>query len=206
MSKIYAAINNVMAEVGAVGKSKKNSHQGFMYRGVDDVMNALQPAFVKHKIFCVPEIVDQIREERQTQKGGNSTCAVCTIKYTFYAEDGSSVSATVIGEANDTSDKATNKAMSVAFKYACFQVFCIATEEMIDPDAETPETSQKVDKPKTITKAQISTVFKLSGEDKDICNLVLKKFGYSSSADVLEKDYKAICEEVRGLANAENSD
>ncbi len=32
-----------------------------------------------------------------------------------------------------------NKAMSIAFKYACFQVFCIPTEEMKDPDAESHE-------------------------------------------------------------------
>ena len=44
----------------------------------------------------------------------------------------------------DSADKASNKAMSVAFKYACFQVFCIPTEEMVDPDSETPpQSSQK---------------------------------------------------------------
>ena len=60
------------------------------------------------------------------------------MKYTFYAEDGSSVSAVVQGEGMDSADKSSNKAMSVAFKYACFQVLCIPTEEMKDPDAETP--------------------------------------------------------------------
>jgi hypothetical protein len=60
-----------------------------------------------------------------------------TIKFDFFTVDGSSVSATVIGEAMDSGDKATNKSMSIAFKYACFQVFCIPTEEMRDPDADT---------------------------------------------------------------------
>ena len=60
-----------------------------------------------------------------------------TIRFDFIAIDGSSISATVIGEAMDSGDKATNKAMSIAFKYACFQVFCIPTEEMQDPDSET---------------------------------------------------------------------
>ena len=44
----------------------------------------------------------------------------------------------------DSGDKASNKAMSSAFKYACFQVFCIATEEMKDPDAETPPPSTPI--------------------------------------------------------------
>lgn len=141
---IYETISAVMAEIGSIGKESKNSQQGFMYRGIDAVMNAINPALVKHKLFVVPEVLNQRREERQTAKGGNLIYSVCTIKYTFYAEDGSSVSATVIGEGMDSGDKATNKAMSVAFKYACFQVFCIPTEEMKDPDAETMPPSKPV--------------------------------------------------------------
>ena len=46
----------------------------------------------------------------------------------------------------DSGDKATNKAMSIAYKYACFQVFCIPTEEMMDPDAEILEPAPKTSK------------------------------------------------------------
>lgn len=136
--KIYAAICAVMNEVGVVGKDKKNAQQGFKYRGIDDVMNALSPALAKNHIFVVPEVLEQTREERQTKTGGSLTYSILKIKYTFYAEDGSSVSSTVIGEGMDSGDKASNKSMSIAFKYACFQVFCIPTEEMKDPDGETP--------------------------------------------------------------------
>lgn len=142
MADIYSAIIGVMSDVGAIGKNKRNAQQGFAYRGVDDVMNALQPAMVEHQIFVVPTILEQRREERKTAKGGLLIYSVCTIKYTFYAADGSSVECTVIGEGMDSGDKATNKAMSVAFKYACFQVFCIPTEEMRDPDADTPPPSE----------------------------------------------------------------
>ena len=65
---IYQAIHGVMDEVGAIGKNRKNQQQGFMYRGVDEVMNALQPAFVKHNIFVVPEVLEQTREERTTKR------------------------------------------------------------------------------------------------------------------------------------------
>ena len=38
-------------------KIKKNSQgSGYMYRGIDDVMNALNPAMVKYKVFVTPEI------------------------------------------------------------------------------------------------------------------------------------------------------
>jgi hypothetical protein len=136
---IYEAINNVMADIGAIGKGKKNEKQGFMYRGVDDVMNALQPALIKHKVFIVPEILEQIREQKASSSGGVLLYSICKIKYTFYAEDGSFVTAIVTGEGMDSGDKATNKAMAIAFKYVCFQVFCIPTEEMKDPDKEDPD-------------------------------------------------------------------
>ena len=135
--KIHAAIIGVMADVGAVGKKNKNKDQGFMYRGIDAVMNALQPAMIKNKLFVVPTVVSEERTERQTAKGGTLFYTRLRVKYEFIAEDGSSVVAEVIGEAMDSGDKATNKAMSIAYKYACFQVFCIPTEEMHDPDKET---------------------------------------------------------------------
>lgn len=141
--KIYEAISNVMAEIGAIGKEKKNLQQGFMYRGIDDVMNALQPSLVKHKVFIVPEVTSETREEKTNKNGTLLFYVRLGITYRFFTTDGSSIETKVIGEAMDSGDKATNKAMSIAYKYACFQVFCIPTEEMRDPDAETHEPVQK---------------------------------------------------------------
>ena len=87
-------------------------------------------------------MIDQSREDRVTNKGGTLLYSMLKVRYTFYAEDGTSVSAVVIGEGMDSGDKASNKAMAIAMKYAFFQVFCIPTEEMKDPDAETPEPSR----------------------------------------------------------------
>lgn len=140
--KIYSTITAVMEDIGAIGKDKKNITQGFMYRGIDDVMNALNPAFIKNKLFAVPEIIEQQREERRTAKGGLLIYSICKVKYTFFAEDGSSVTVVTIGEGMDSGDKATNKAMAIAFKYACFQLFCIPTEEMQDPDRESHEVAE----------------------------------------------------------------
>lgn len=139
--KIYAAIAEAMNEIGAIGKNKRNQQQGFQYRGIDDVMNALYPILSKHGLFLAPEVLEHTREERTTKSGGNLIYSILKIRYTMYADDGSSVSATVIGEGMDSADKSSNKAMSVAMKYAMFQLFCIPTEEMIDPDSETPPDS-----------------------------------------------------------------
>ena len=134
---IYEAIADIMREGYAISKEKTNSQQGFKYRGIDDVMNTFQPLMASRGIFVVPEVLDMTREERQTNKGGNLLYSVLTVKYTFYASDGSSISAVVVGEGMDSGDKASNKAMAVAMKYAMFQTFCIPTEEMQDPDSET---------------------------------------------------------------------
>lgn len=143
MGNIYQSITAIMDEGYAITKEKRNQQQGFLYRGIDDVMNTFHPLLSKHHVFVVPEVLEEQRQERTSGRGGSLLYSILKIKYTFYAEDGTSISAIVIGEGMDSGDKASNKAMSVAMKYAMFQVFCIPTEEMQDPDAETPPPSTK---------------------------------------------------------------
>jgi len=139
MNGIYKAITEAMKEISPIAKGKKNAEQHFQYRGIDDVMNELNPILAKHNIFIYPEVIESKRSERQTQRGGTLLYSILTIRYHFAAEDGSEICVTVIGEGMDSGDKASNKAMAIAFKYACLQTFCIPTEDMPDPDANTPE-------------------------------------------------------------------
>ena len=138
---IYESINKIMEEIPAIKKEKNNTQQGFKFRGIDDVMNTLHPLLSKNNVFIVPQVIEQTRENRTTSKGGSLIYSICKIKYTFYAEDGSFIETITIGEGMDSGDKATNKAMAIAMKYALFQVFCIPTDDIIDPDGETPEPS-----------------------------------------------------------------
>ena len=134
--QIYQLIGKAIGMIGAIGKDKTNAQQGFKYRGIDQVYNALNPVMAELGIFFCPEVIDQKREERVTKNGAALTYTLLTMKFTAYAPDGSSVSMTVVGEGMDSGDKSSNKAMSVAMKYAMFQLFCIPTEEMKDPDAD----------------------------------------------------------------------
>ena len=136
---IYEAIADIMKEGCAIGKSKFTPQQRFNYRGIDDVMNTFQPLLSQRGIFLVPEVLEHHREERTTKNGGNLIYSVLKVKYTFFATDGSSVSAVVIGEGMDSADKSSNKAMAAAMKYAMFQVFCIPTAEADDADSDKPE-------------------------------------------------------------------
>ena len=146
--QIYKLIGDAMREIRAVGKDSVNQTQGFKYRGIDAVMNALNPVMSKLGLFIVPEVLEQTREERESVNVYNGKekktllkYSILKIKYTLFAPDGSNVSCVVIGEGMDSGDKASNKAMAVGLKYACFQVFMIPTEEMAqdDPDKESFE-------------------------------------------------------------------
>lgn len=128
---VYHAISHVSNELlTGIGKEKRNAQQGFNFRGIDDVYNALAPALVKHGLVILPRILERTVTERQTQKGGALFYVVVKAEFDFVcAEDGSKHTVVTFGEAMDSGDKATNKAMSIAYKYAAFQVFCIPTED-----------------------------------------------------------------------------
>lgn len=140
--KIHAAMIAIMEDVGAVGKSGQN--RDYKYRKVDDVYAALQLVMAKYKVFTTSEILAESTEERTSKSGGNLIYRKLTIRYTFWhGEDGSSVQSTVIGEGMDSGDKASNKAMAVAHKYALCQAFCIPTDEPKDPEVDSHETTGK---------------------------------------------------------------
>lgn len=138
--QIYQLIGKAIGMIGTIGKDRvskdRSGAEQFKYRGIDQVYNALNPVLTELGIFFVPEVLDMKREERTTRNGAVLTYTILKMKYTAFAPDGSSVTMTVMGEGMDSGDKGCNKAMSVAMKYAMFQLFCIPTEEMKDPDAD----------------------------------------------------------------------
>jgi len=150
---IYKVLSEIMAEIGPIAKGKQNQQQGYKFRGIDDVYNHLQPLLAKHCVTTVPEVLTVEREARQTSKGSNLYFTLLTVRYTFYACDGSSVSAVVAGEGMDSADKSASKAMSGAHKYALFQVFCIPTDSLEDADHTTPQPTVGAQKPKPKPKA-----------------------------------------------------
>ena len=180
-AKIYEAICGVMEDVGAVKKTDRNEFDKYMYRGIDAVMNALQPAMIKHHVFVTPEVIEQTREDRIGKNGSPLIYSVTKVKYTFYTDDGSSVSALVIGEAMDRGDKSMNKAMSAAFKYACFQTFCIPTEEMIDSEKDSPEVAES---PQEMGERLLK---KPTEKQLNLLNSLWKKTDDQTKMDVLKK-------------------
>jgi hypothetical protein len=137
---VYACIAAVSFDIAQTGisKDRKNESQHYKFRGIDDVYNAIAPILAKHKLVIIPRIVAREVVERQTQKGGTLFYVTVQAEFDFVsALDGSKATVRTYGEAMDSADKATNKAMSAAYKYAAFQTFCIPTEGDNDADAQT---------------------------------------------------------------------
>lgn len=145
--EVYKAINAVQEELAQIGisKSSKNLQQGFMFRGIDAVYNTISPLLAKHKLLILPRCLTRESTERVTAKGGALFYVTVQAEFDFVsAVDGSKHTVSMFGEAMDSGDKATNKAMSIAYKYAAFQAFCIPTEDTAhDPDAETHQVQGK---------------------------------------------------------------
>lgn len=145
---IYKKMSEVMRDIGSVGKDQKNSAQGFKFRGIDQFVNSLYPALTKHGVFMAPRCVSEQHELKEVTRGsgkaGVDKHVTILMEYDFFAEDGSKVTVGPIpAEGLDSGDKATNKALSAALKYALIQTFSIPTEDMAEGDFETPVIGSK---------------------------------------------------------------
>lgn len=137
--QIIELLSRVMEDVGAVRKAERNQAQNFNFRGIDAVVNAVSPALRKHGVIVVPEV--QSSEYATIEIGSNRKMmghARVTVTYKFYAPDGSYIPATVSAESMDSGDKATAKAMSVAFRTCLLQTLALPTDEQ-DPDHDVYE-------------------------------------------------------------------
>lgn len=137
--KVFQAIHEVMTTMSkeGIGKGRKNQQQGYQFRGIDDVLNNLSAAMCEAGLLCVPRVLERTQVERSTSKGGALFYTTVKVDFDLIAkEDGSKHTVTTYGEAMDSADKSTNKAMSAAYKYMALLTFCIPTEATPDNDAD----------------------------------------------------------------------
>jgi hypothetical protein len=141
--KVYQTINLVQSDLAKQGIAKDRTNQQgntYKFRGIDDVYNAISPLLAKHGLCILPRMISRQCLERQTAKGSAIFYVTVEAEFDFVsAEDGSKHTVRTFGEAMDMSDKATNKAMSAAYKYAAFQAFAIPTEGDNDTESQTLE-------------------------------------------------------------------
>ena len=146
MVEVYKAISAMTGELAKVGiaKSSENKQQNYKFRGIDDVYAALSPMLARHKLCILPRVMERSVTERPTKTGGVLFYTVLKVEFDFVsAEDASKHTVCTIGEAMDSGDKSSNKAMSAAYKYACFEAFCIPTEGDNDADQSSHDAVSK---------------------------------------------------------------
>ena len=143
---VYKAISAVSLALSKEGisKDKKNEQQGYKFRGIDDVYNALAPLLALNGLFILPRVLSRECVERTSAKGNALFYVTVHVEFDLVsAEDNSKHTVAMYGEAMDSADKATNKAMSAAYKYMAMEVFAIPTEGDNDADSTTHEVKPK---------------------------------------------------------------
>jgi hypothetical protein len=147
VTKVYEAIAKVQGELAKTGISKNRRNkqgEGYMFRGIDDVYAALSPLLAANGLCIIPRVISRDIAERQSSRGNPLFYVTVHAEFDFVsAEDGSKHTAATFGEAMDSGDKATNKAMSAAYKYAAFMTFAIPTEGDNDADATTHDVAPR---------------------------------------------------------------
>lgn len=142
--QIYQLLPLVMSDLAkaGVGKGQVNKNQGYKFRGIDDLLNVCGPVLARHGVFVRP-LVDH-EEWAYRGEGNKMTHARLVMRYVFTAPDGSFIEVSTVGEAMDSHDKAGNKAMAAALKYALIQTFLIPIVGDDDGDLHSPQVEAKL--------------------------------------------------------------
>ena len=144
---IYETLAKINEEIKAIGKTETNQTLKFKFRGIDQVLNELHTLFAKHGVTIESDIddikTDTWEQVTEYQNGGSKTTrwnhVHLLVTYYFVDRDGDRTRGhQVPGEAMDNTDKAVNKAMSIAMKCMLIQKFSIPTDEKKDPDYDAP--------------------------------------------------------------------
>lgn len=182
---VQQALVAVMRDVRALGKGDRNNYANFNFRGIDATLNAIGPALRDHGIVVLPRVVEQHGEVVEVGKDRSRMRMVTLqVEYTFVGPGGDMLTASAPGEAMDSGDKATPKAMSVAMRTCLLQTFALPTQEK-DPDADSYERSPAEpatqEPPREATDAEVA-----------MAQLTRAMAEYELDAGTVVSDYKAI--------------
>ena len=174
MSKIIAALNDVMGKVAYVQKTGKNSFHGYKYASEADLLDKLRPALIEAGLVLIPSVKD----DPFTDNHGNTNV---TVEYTLAHVSGEvwPDKIVAVGCGNDRAkngvigDKGVYKALTGANKYLLFKLFQIETGDDPERDETAPqivatnkqELPQKLPEPDSeVTQEEIDTYVKMALE------------------------------------------
>jgi hypothetical protein len=192
---IHQALAAILDELPAVGKDQSNVEQGFAFRGIDDVLVALNPLLGKHGVFFAPTVLERVYQERRTQRGSVMHNVNLHVRYTFYGPTGDSITADGWGEGTDMGDKATPKAMTGAMKYVLNQVFAIATREQSEADADRHSPEDTVPGPSADDLRALSA--RITGLDADHRSLLALEWRQAGLPVTADTGHKPVLRSLR---------
>lgn len=206
--EIVERLSRIAGSISHIGKDQKNQSQGFKFRGVDQVLNAIHEPFSKEGVVLLPEVLKHDIYERATRSGGIQYHHVLSVRFTFTASDGSSISCVMPGEAMDSGDKGASKAMSIALKQAMFQVMTLPVEEQSieDPDRHTPEESTPTMASEQ-AKHEIENLFdriQIFPGEEDIAKNALNHYGVKSVNELTAKVAATLINKLKTKINKLN--
>lgn len=133
--QVYSAWTAALEQVRAVPKGDVNQGEGFKYRSIDAVMNAVHGALAAHGLAIIPAAATQTRTEVQSRRGAAGAHLVMDVTFRVIHASGESFTALVVGEATDYQGRCTSKAYTMALKTFLLQALCIPLVGE-DPDGE----------------------------------------------------------------------
>jgi hypothetical protein len=200
---VYQAIAAVQGELASVGiaKTRRNTQgSGYNFRGIDDVYAALSPLLAKYNLVVIPRVTHREVIDRQSKSGGALFYVTVHAEFDFVsALDGTTHTAATFGEAMDSGDKATNKAMSAAYKYAAFMTFAIPTEGDNDADATTHEVAPSAEPVKPISDADRDMIQTLAPGAGKTVQGICEAYRVGSLKDLTEAQAVATIKKLREL-------
>lgn len=118
----------VMRDIGDVPKDDENAAQHYKYRGWERTAPRVRDAMVAHGLLCIPTEVELlVHGDREAKSGGTQHFVMVRETFVFRSADDKSdeIPAQIIGEGQDSLDKAMTKALTAAHKYLANQTFVI---------------------------------------------------------------------------------
>lgn len=191
MSLIFKKLAQISKAISAVPKGAVNKDDNYKFRSIYDIYNQLQPLFKREGVFLVPVILESAETAVNTNKGKAFRVKV-KIEWSFYAEDGSKLSAVSIGEGIDSSDKASNKATTASLKYLLIYMFLIPTSSYeVDSDFNSPIINpfENDDKPKSLL-----ALVESKGLTREHLKQIGIKLNISSQAELTAKERRELYE------------
>lgn len=125
----------VMGEVDWVPKDGVNQFHKYSYATEAGIVNAVRGSLAKHGVMIVPSVKSTEWVAVQTSAGKNERLCRLVVHYRILdSESADVIELDMLGEGQDSGDKAFYKAMTGATKYALLKLFLIPTGD--DPENE----------------------------------------------------------------------